>query len=1165
MRIMKISLLLLFVLLMPLYASTNAQNQKVNIKSIGGSLKEVLSEIENQTELTFIYNHDVVNESEMVSIDVRNARVESVLEDILSDQHLDFKIIENKVMLFKSGKRVLAEKMTQEEFLIKGKVADVNGDPLPGVNVIEKGTTNGVITGVDGSYTIKVNNPDDVLIFSFIGFTSQEINVANRKSIDITLVEEVTGLDEVVVVAFGTQKKSHLSAAVQEAKGEVVMNRPIQNAAEGLAGQIAGLNVDIAGGAPNQTPSLNIRGFTGIKKKNSWSDDLVIAKSEPLVLIDGVERSLADINPNDIESFSVLKDGSSTAIYGSRAAYGAIIITTKSGKEGKMKVNYGGNVSVNRPINLPSKISSVEFAHQINQFRRNNSGGNGTAYFKPNVIDLMQAWIDQDWDSEVWGDIPMDQRIAGVDTRGNNWASNNGSYANNDWMDKAFMDYAINQQHNVNLSGGNKKTSYYVSFNYNERNGIFDGIEDSRDRYTVLTKIDTELFKWLNFNVSTNYVRAEEIGANVYNNGRDYGNAWSLLSKAWPNHADQTSMGGNYRFNVLPNFNGEAGWETYEKDDITVTGGLIATLTKGWKVNARYTWRANSSGKNRVNITPLQILPDGSVKATQRTSGGDMVQKWYDRSNYRTLDLFTSYDLKLGENNFKFMIGMQQEEKAWNRLYGKAQDYYSSELTHISTTSGERHASDDLYNWSTRGYFGRVNYNYKEKYFVEANYRKDATSLFNSSNQWATFPSLSAAWNIAKENFWPLADQVSLFKIRGSWSNAGDAGVNQFNGNYYPFYPSMETKVYNNNSGNAVILDNELASYVEMADLVSDELTWNKVETIDFGFDLWALQNRLSFTYDWYQRTIHDGFGPAETLPEVLGTAPPQANNSTTETRGWEFVINWKDKMGNLAGKPLNYEVGINYSDFISYIVDYDHTGTGKMNEYTPGMMIGQNYHYVSKGIAQNSDDVYANVVKDNKWYYAGDLMLADLNGDGFVGSNGKWQSMGDVKKNGFSYPRGTYGINLGLEWNNFDVSLMLDGVLKWKKYTNSHYVFGMGGDHFWSPFYREHMDLGYWMPDNTDAFFPRAVPGKKNTGWDNDQYALDLSHLRIRNLKVGYRFNNLLSNYFKSLYTYVSMENLGFIYNNAYVKYDPYMLAATNGGGYPPMSSVSFGLNVEF
>lgn len=1012
---------------------------------------------------------------------------------------------------------------------LTGKVIGADGMPLPGASILEKGTQNGTQTDFDGNFTINLTSKNAIIVISYVGFTTKEIPVGNQKSVAVTLLQDTQALDEVVVVGFGVQKKSHLTAAVEQISSASIENRPINRLSEALQGAVAGLYVTPVNGGPSQESNFNIRGFTGFNQLGG-----------PLVLVDGVERTMSDVNPSDVETVTILKDAAASAIYGSRAPSGVILITTKGGKKGdKMRVNYSSNFSIGSPIGMPSYVDSWDFAEKVNGQYRNSLQ---QPIYREEVIQRMRDFAS--------GVIPDNNIVLPNGAYGAHWDQN----ANSDWFDIMYKSSIPSQQHNASISGGSEKTGYYVGLGYNESQGIVKGAEDRLNRYNSLVKVNTDAANWLNVRMSMNYVRTDELSPNYRGRGPDYNDIWTNASGSLPNWVDLNPNGSPHWLSSGPSMRGDGGEQTNERNEITLTGGFTLKPLKGLNITGNYTWRNLSAHLARNTFVIPVIEANGSIRNSGRSAQQSSVLRRMDQTNYHTSDLVINYNTQIKKHSITALLGYQEEYNNFARLTGTGRDLYTNSVPSISTTFNPNPSvTDDLSHWATQGVFGRLAYNFDEKYFIEFNGRKDAHSKFPSDIRWAFFPSISGAWNIAKENFWPI-DQVSAFKLRAAYTTSGDPG----SGNYL-YLPTMGTGIGNGD----VLLGGVKPNMVFQPALVSADLTWSKPETLGFGLDIMAFKNRLEMTYDWYQRTIYDQPGPARNLPETLGTGLPSVNNAVSETRGWEYTVKWRNT-GQIADKPFNYSARFNISDFIGYVVEYDENIDGRRTGWTPGQVFGDRFMYRSNGIAQNLADLEANVPQGGGFYNPGDLMMQDLNGDGQIntGEGGRWFAMGDQINAGSNYGRYQYGINLAADWNGFDISVQLTGVPKWKTFSNNGFVWPANFDIWNSKWFDDTMALGHWTPETPDAYYPRA---SFKTYAANDQYEINLAHLRIQNLRIGYNLPKVVLDATKlaKVYVYLSGENLGMIYYKSKFNYQPELIARYGGAGYPPQRQISVGMNI--
>lgn len=1134
-RIMKIASLCNLLAVCSVSAASYAQELTYSINKQNSTMIEVFKEIEKNSDFTFFYNDNNINVNQEVSVSATNAPIEEILSEVLENTNYSYRIIDKQILIQVSdSEKTSVTGVTQNKRKITGKVLDASGMPIIGANVIEKGTSsNGTITDLDGNFSLEVGE-GAVLLVSYIGYTNQEVRVGKNSTLAITLKEDTEVLDEVVVVGYGTQKKVNLTAAVETVNSKVLDNRPVKTATEMLEGVVPNLNISTTSGAPDATSSLNIRGFTGMNSKGA-----------PLVLVDGVEQSLDMVNPNDIENISVLKDAAASAIYGSRAPYGVILVTTKSGKKGtKTSINYSGTFQINQPTMLPHSASSVDFANSLNA-AMNNSLKEGV--YSKETIQKMQDYID--------GKISEYNQIM----PNGRWGEHYDAFANTDYFGYAFKDCSFNTTHDLNVSGGTEKTSYYAGMGYSFREGIYNTDLDKYNRYNAILKLDTDVTDWLSFNINTRYVRQETTRPNYRGAESTSGSDTSFWQNLayFPNIPIKNPDGQYHRLSAMPMLEGLAGDMNKLVDDFWLSGGIKISPIKGLNIKGNFSWNMQSSVDDRTTLQFYIEEPNGEVLRSARSSTLDKVWKKQARSDYFTMDLTADYHKTFGKHDLTALVGMQMEQKRNNNMIGATSGLYTSTLPSINTSWGDNMTLNEERNhWSTMGYFFRLSYNYDSRYLLDVNGRYDAASKYPADSRWAFFPSVSVGWNIANEKFWPI-EQVSTFKVTGSFGKLGD----QAGGNYL-YIPTMGTTPVG-----GIVIDGTRPPYVSMPGIVAPNITWAKPQSVGFGVELGAFNNRLRAEYYWYQRTTYDQLGPADKLPEVLGTNPPQTNNAVSETRGWEMSVSWRDKLCMLAGKPVDYSLRFILSDYIGYVVSYPSNVAGSRDDvWTPGQVFGKVYGYESAGIAGGKDALLNNVLPGNGWYYPGDLMFVDRNGDGRIdsGIGTTWYSMGDLKELGYNYPRYKYAVSLGLDWNNFSISMFLDGVGKEMRYFNNYSSFGHTND--WSSRYMfdQHAELGYWSTTNPNAFFPRAYENGKNFSSTNDQYLIDLAHLRIKNLSVGYTVPASITSKMKlsKLAFNFSIENLGMIYYKSWLDLDPQMIRQ-NGAGYPIQRTYSFGVKI--
>lgn len=1125
----KLTTLLILLSFMQISAKVYSQAGKLDLKVKNVTILEVFDEIEDNTEYRFFYDNDLADLSKKVSINTKQQEMSKVLKTLLEGTDLTYEVKDQLILVQSKTTKANSVSNTQQNS-ISGTVTNEEGEPLPGVTVVIKGTTEGAITNMDGVYTIDNIPENATLQFSFVGMVTQEIEVGNKISINVTMVADAVGLEEVVVIGYGTQKKVNLTSAVQMVDTKDLENRPVKGVTEMLSASVPGLNIKTTSGAPNAESSLNIRGYTGFNSTGS-----------PLILVDGVPQDIDLVNANDVESISVLKDAAASAIYGSRAPNGVVLITTKSGKKGqKMQINFSADMIVSSPLGIPDDANS-----DVNATFRNNRRYNTlrSALWSDEAIERMTQYIA--------GEITTTNIILPNGKYGSVYEYN----ANNDHYDTAFRDNVFNQKYNVSMNGGSDKTTYYASVGYIDNQGVYDSPVDWMKRYSALIKVNTDITNWLSVGVSSKYGRQQSSRPNIWRNGQNDGNLFDAAGfiNSLPDYDDNGSPN---EFSIVPNLSGISGSYNNTNDDLWLTGNFDFKPVKGLSVKGDYTWNTNHQFDNNTQLVFGSWDADGTPKPSRRSPSTDKITEKSSNRYYSNVNLVATYNLTVDKHHLTLLAGYNQEENKFNSLTGSNTLFYTQTVPSISTSYGDSPVLDDaIYSWATMGYFGRLSYNYKETYLLDVNMRYDASSKYSPDTRWAFFPSVSAGYNLAKENYWPLKDHINMFKIKGSWGKLGNN-----TGSNYAYLPTMGT-----NSQTPVILDGGRLPYVTMPGIISDDLTWTKPRTIGFGVETAAFGNRLKVDYDWFQRTVFDQQGPAQQYSEVLGTTGPKKNNAVSETRGWELSMSWSDKAFNLKGSPVNYSIRTGVSDYVGYVVEYENNESGARSGWTPGQVFGKLYGWTSLGIAQSAEDFQNNELWRNGWFYPGDIMYADTNGDGLVnnGQGSYWYAQGDRKVLGYSYPRYKYHIALNANWKGFSLSALFDGVGKQMAYSRRKFV--VGTKNYYTT---QQAELGYWNLNNQDAFFPRAYDYNLNQIYEknvNDQYALNLAHLRIKNINLSYQVPAALVSRLKlrSLALSISGENLGFVYYKSWAKqYDPIQVEK-DFQTYPPSRIFSMGLKV--
>jgi TonB-linked SusC/RagA family outer membrane protein len=1039
----------------------------------------------------------------------------------------------------------LDDKAIIQENIITGTIKGIKGIPFPGINIIIEGTSTGTQTDFDGRYSINAKE-GDVLLFSFVGFKSQQITVGDSNTIDLVMEEEAGVLDEVVVIGYGTKKKSNLTAAVEMVDQKLLINRPVRTAGEMLEGAVPGLNVSVTSGAPDATPDFNIRGFTGFG-----------SSQQPLILVDGVEQNINTLNPNDVESVSVLKDAAASAIYGSRAPFGVILFTTKKGsKDSPMRINYSTTLQFNSPFKLPSTQNSYDFAVEMNR-AWNNSGQ--PQFYSDETLGGIQAFIN--------GTGPNN-----IKNSNGQWGAHRDATSNTDYVGEAFKNSSVNLTHDLSIIGGSEKSSYYVGLGYNGREGIYATDLDNNSRYNVTIKFDTDIKEWLNFGMNVRYTKTEAERPN-YNGATSNGdgsegsttnsddNFWNSVSY-FPNIPIKNPDGNFHWLSAFPVLEGLQGSVEQLGNELWITPTLTIKPTKNLVAKIQYS-RNFTNGENLSTTKEVMVdQGDGSLRRSARSEAFDDLTRSDSRREYYQFDANLEYKNSFGNHNFSVLVGGQQEFNEFKSLRANRRDLFSVDFPVLSNAFGDTFSLTEDYNqWATRGFYGRISYNYKSIYLLDINSRYDASSRYKKDIRWAYFPSLSAGYNIAKENYWPIKDIVNTFKITGSWGKLGNQGTGTSNAALYTYSPVFGT------GKTTAILEGGQQPYVTPSGIVSESLTWEKPESIGFGIELGLFNNRLTGNYSWYQRTVKDQLGPAEQLPLVLGTAVPRLNNASSETRGWELSVGWRDNIGGYGKNSLHYSIRGSLSDYKGYVVEYGpgNLSGSRSNGWTPGQVFNEIYGYRVQGIAQNVNDLGNWTPNNTNFQHEGNLFFKDLDGDGLIndGQGEAFYARGDTELLGYSYPRFKYNVILDLEWKNFSFSLFLDGVGKEERFVGNNRALGhASGNWPGRTAYDLHGELGYWNTENRDAFFPRTFQGGTLATTPNDKYLLNLANLRIKNISLSYKLPyELLS---ADISFNFNIENVGFIYNKSWLDMDPILLRR-GVTGYPTSRVISFGANFGF
>ncbi len=1056
--------------------------------------------------------------------------------------------------------------VVQQQVQVSGTVKDTQGFPIIGASVLEKGTTNGSITDLDGNFTLSVK-PGATLVISYIGYKGIEMKAVPGQKMNVLLHEDTEMLDEVVVVGFGTQKKVNLTGAVGIATAKELESRPVTSAPQALQGLVPGLKISTSSGALDQNMSISVRG-TGTVGSSSGS---------PLILIDGMEGDINTVNPQDIENISVLKDAAASSIYGSRAPFGVILVTTKKGKSGKASINYNNNFRIASPIGLPETMDSYTFAVMMNQSLKNSGKA---ARFSD---DTMQKMLDYQSGKLTGG---MDPSASNPDAWADVWSL---GYGNTDIYDELYSKNVFSQEHNLSASGGNDKVTYYGSVNYLDQGGLIKIGDDGLKRYNITGKFSAELTDWLKFNFTSRLTRNDVWRPRTFTDS--FYNYYGRQN--WPNIPMYDPNGNLFGYNAVELAGG--GTRDVQTDQHYYQGAFTIEPVKNWITNIEFNYRIMEQQVKETTLRAYQVGPTGQNSYRINDSG---LYQEHKKENYMNLNIYSEYSRSFQDShNFKIMGGFQAEEMTQGDFNVFKNGLILAELPVFNLTNGllNSGASKDATvqgydnDWATAGFFGRLNYDYKGRYLAEVNMRYDGTSRFREGSRWQTSPSFSLGWNIAQEKFWePIQDTANLLKLRFSYGQLGNQNTNV----WYPTYRTMSLGSLNG----GYLQGGAKPNTALVGALISTALTWESVRTWDVGLDYGLFNNRLTGSADYFIRYTKGMVGPAPELPNTLGISTPQTNNCDLQTRGWEVSLAWRDRLAN----GLSYGINLSLSDQNTYIDNYPSNISNSLSTYISGQRDGLIWGFETIGIAKTQEEMDAHLATLNNGgqsalgsqWSAGDIMYKDLNGDGKISTGaGTLDDHGDLKVLGDSYSHYFYGIDLTADWKGFDFRCFLQGVMKhdfWPGGDSSGSNEG-GGGYFWGVRgnvsewhirgFVQHNDYfraeptglsGHELSANLDSYFPRPLLSYADGGKNQrvqSRYMQNAAYMRLKNLQLGYSLPSSLTRKagISKCRLFVSGENL-LTFTSLFDVFDPETCTGGSGGNVYPLSSTwSFGLSLTF
>lgn len=1057
-----------------------------------------------------------------------------------------FVVISIQVALF-SAFNVAAQTVT-----VSGVVKDaVTNEPLIAATVMAKGTTNGVSTDIDGKYSIQAK-PEDVLVCQIIGYKDQKMTVGQRSKIDFLLEEDNQMLEATVVVGYGTLKKTQLVGSVENLDGEAIGDRPNANVTRSLQGQIAGLNIVQTDGKATHSGSIYIRGNgTSYNTRKNFSSSAAGSKhsigneGSALVLIDGVEGSLSQVNPADIETVAVLKDASSAAIYGARAAYGVILVTTKNADTDKITVTYNGAFSLNsRIVKWEDNIvtDGLEWTDAFYEFYGNDDRVPGSSGKVPTTMNTNNIAMS----GTTYLDTFRALRNAGYDSiyGGVGSAGQYLYFGSYNWLDHVYKDYTTATTHDIGVRGSTKKLTYNLTGRYFNQGGIYKIGDENYNTFNIRAKAKLQINKWLAIDNNTSVFRSKS-NQPMFSNTSAIGHQIDQHGQPVfvPYNEDGTWSLSGVKTAYASFFEGNTGQDDSNLVLNTTLGATIDIIPEVLKVRGDFSYKATRRWRERYRA-PLTFYAKPGVVTEYVTQAGSYKSRWTYDTDYITANAVLTWTPKLNEkHDLNVVGGWNLEDYRYDRNYLQRLGMLIPEMYNsFELFDGEMKVEQNDSSYGIIGFFGRANYTFLRRYIFEASARYDGSSKFPSNSQWGLFPSFSIGWRVSEEPWmkWSKGWMENL-KLRANYGSLGNGTISP-----YSFLETMGI------SKSSVIFDGGYVNYTKNPAVVPSTLTWETVTTYDVGLDFDILKSRLSFSGDYYVRNTTDLITVGYELPQIYGASAPKGNFAALQTKGWEATLSWRDSF-KLAGKDFNYSIKGSIWDTRTWVDEYTST-SGDILDYYTGKELGEIWGFRTDGIFRSNEE--ANAWATDSYHkngsnfraYAGDLKFLDLNGDGKIDyGKGTLDDWGDLDRIGNTTPRYQYGINLDFKWNGIGLSMFFQGVGKrdWYPMVETAYFWGQYNRPYSGYLMKTQTGDNYaqidystenWVVTNYDKnpYWSRRVgySANRNVGpltVENDHYLQNAAYIRLKNLTVDYSFPKkmLEKANIQGLRVYCSMENL--------------------------------------
>ncbi|WP_282035802.1 SusC/RagA family TonB-linked outer membrane protein [Saccharicrinis aurantiacus] len=1102
-------------------ASTYAQDTRLSVNLNNASVNEVLEALEQQSEFTFMYRSNLFATVDKQNVDIENVTVYQYLDDYLVPEGFEYEVEDKTVIIRNAANISLAQQ--ENNVTVTGIVKDDTGATLPGVAIQIKGTTTGTITDIDGKYTISNLSGDEVLVISFVGMQTQEISISGKTKIDVTLSPDAVGLEEVIAVGYGVKKKSVVTGSISSVSSEDLVQSKPSNINSALNGRAAGVIVSPVSGQPGASPQVNIRGVG------------TNGNSNPLYIIDGLPMSdMNAVNPNDIESMEVLKDATSAAIYGARAANGVILITTKKGKAGQSTLTYDGFYGVQNAYHVPDMMNSDQYINMVKQFHDNDN---------PDQVGAYPDWIQS-----------LDPSI------------------NTNWFDEVTEPAKVTE-HNITATFGSDKGSTLLSIGYRDQDGIIGGDNSYFKRYSARVNTTHNVKEWLTVGANMNVQHIDKASISMGVNGYNTAGYAFMMDPTTPPHA-----GPGTAFPDYPNYdergygvtasNATRMWNPLhfmevqdgnrENKTDRLYGNTYLQIEPIKNLIIKTDFAANISNNSNKKYTPAYNHRPSQVNNFNEISQNSSRNTFWQWENTIT------YSHSFGDHNLSGLLGTTASENTYAQMGGSRQKlpgfeaennpnwwYLDAGDVATATNTGKANAMHAL-----ASIFGRVSYDYRNKYMAEVVVRRDGSTNFGPNNRYAVFPGVSAGWNISNEDFWDLAN-FDVLKVRASWGQNGNEAIDPFS------YTSIISNDYFYMLGtNTTILPGSAPQ-----NLINENVRWETSEQFNVGVDMVFYGGKLRGNIDYYTKNTKDLL-LTPIMEDIRGNDIPYYNIGEVSNKGLEFQVTYRTKIGE-----VDFGVSANASYLKNEVVAVGNEngfidgGQWRTNaEYTTRMEVGKPmgyfYGYKTLGVFQNQQEIdnykYSDGTLIQPNAKPGDLIYKDTDGEGGITDN-------DRTDIGNPWPKWTYGLNLNAGWKGIDFSMFITGKADLDVMA-CHYRSELYGDVNLPTFYND-----AWQKEGDNTNFPRLANG--NFQKPSDIFMYDASYLKIGTLELGYTLPKAWTDQVKlsNVRFSVAMDNVAIF--TKYPFFDPEVGAMeddvlTTGldrSIYPQARTTRVGLTVNF